>query len=150
MTTTTRLRRPLALAFVLTVTVVLPSCSQAESPIVGQPSATPVATSPSTSPASSSPTSDPPSTSAARRIDITVTGRQVTPKPATVNISVGESLTISVTSDQDNQLHAHGFDIEQDIKAGQQTEVTVKGAKTGVFEVELHEPELRLFQVAVR
>jgi hypothetical protein len=149
----TRLRRPLALAFVLTAAIVLPSCSQAESPespTAGQATGTPVATSPSTSPASSSPTSDSPTTSTGRRIDITVTGRQVTPKPATVNIAVGESLTISVTSDQDNQLHAHGFDIELDIKAGQPTEVTVKGTKTGVFEVELHEPELRLFQVAVR
>jgi len=85
-----------------------------------------------------------------RRIEITVTGKQVRPRPATVNIAVGESLTIAVTSNHDNTLHAHGFEIEKDIKAGQRVEVTVKGAEPGVYDFELHDPELRLFQVAVR
>lgn len=150
-----RRRRPLALALVLTAAVVLSSCSQADSPTVGQPTGAPGRTNPENSPANSSPTtsfptSSAPSTSAGRRIDITVKGSQVTPKPGMVNIAVGESLTISVTSDHDDELHAHGFEIEQDIKAGQRLEVTVKGAKPGVYEVELHEPELRILQVAVR
>jgi hypothetical protein len=79
-----------------------------------------------------------------------VKGRQVTPTPGTVNIAVGESLTITVTSDHDDQLHAHGFEIEKTVKAGQPLEFTVKGAQTGVFDVELHHPELRIVQVAVR
>jgi plastocyanin len=70
--------------------------------------------------------------------------------PATVNIAVGESLTIAVTSDHNDELHAHGFEVEEDIKAGQRLEVTVKGEKPGVYEVELHEPELRILLVAVR
>jgi plastocyanin len=77
-------------------------------------------------------------------------GKQVTPKPALVNIAVGESLTVTVTSDHNDTLHAHGFDIEKNIKPGLPVTVTIKGARPGVYEFELHHPELRLFQVAVR
>ena len=79
-----------------------------------------------------------------------MTGKQVVPRPATVNIAVGEALTIAITSDHDDTLHAHAFNIEQAVRAGQRLEITVKGTEPGVYEVELHDPELRLLQVAVR
>ncbi|MEO6142376.1 MAG: hypothetical protein ABIP19_00195 [Dermatophilaceae bacterium] len=145
-------RRPLAAALALAAAAALASCSQSSSvsvPITGPTtaSATSTATGQATTPSPTNPSSP---TSAGRRIDITVTGKQVSPKPATVNIAVGETLTIAVTSDHDDELHAHAFDIERGVKAGQPLEVTIKGARPGVYEVELHEPELRLFQVAVR
>ena len=150
----TRLRRPLTLALALTAAVVLTSCSQTQSSVVAPTTASSATTGADTSAPTSvpttSPTTPPPSTSAGRRIDITVTGKQVKPQPATVNIAVGESLTIAVTSDGDNTLHAHGFEIAKDVKAGQRAEVTIKGAQPGVYEFELHDPELRLLQVAVR
>jgi len=59
-------------------------------------------------------------------------------------------LTITVTSDHNDQLHAHGFEIEKVVKAGQPLVVTVKGTEPGVYDVELHNPELRILQVAVR
>ena len=145
----TRLQRPLTFALALTAAVVLASCSQTDSPIA--PSArTTATTGAATIAATTHPANPSPSTDAGRRIDITVTGKQVKPMPATVNIAVGESLTIAVTSDHNDTLHAHGFDIAKDIKAGQRLELTVKGAQPGVYDFELHRPELRLFQVAVR
>lgn len=158
MTNTTRLQKPLTLALGLTAALVLASCSQTDSPVVAPTTAPPATTGPTvttgppatTSPAPSTSPSASPSTPAGRRIDITVKGKRVTPAPATVNIAVGQSLTIAVTSDQDNTLHAHGFEIAKDLKAGQRGEITIKGAQTGSFEFELHDPELRLFQVAVR
>jgi hypothetical protein len=83
-------------------------------------------------------------------IVVTVVGKRVSPRPATVDLRVGESLTIAIISDKANTLHAHGFEIAKDIQAGQRAEVTIKGAKPGVYEFELHDPELRLLQVAVR
>ena len=150
----TRLKRPLVLALTLTAAVVLASCGQTQAP----------AAAPTTSPethghattgahATSSPASSaaqPVPVSASKRIDITVKGKQVTPAPATVDLAVGESLIVAVTSDQDNTLHAHGFEVEKDIKAGQRVEVPIVGGPTGSFEFELHDPELRLFTVAVR
>lgn len=151
----TGFKRSLALALSVTAALVLAACGQTESPAAA-PTTAPSAThgsgtvgqtttgAPSSTPSTSS------SRSSDRRIDITVKGKQVTPAPATVDISVGESLIIAVTSDKDNTLHAHGFEIAKVLKAGQRGEVTIKGAQTGSFEFELHDPELRLFQVAVR
>ena len=152
MTKMSRLTRSLTVALGLGVTLTLASCGQTTSP-AAEPTPSPseshghatTGAQPSTSPAT--PSSSKP---AGRRLDITVQGKKITPAPATVNLAVGESLTIAVTSDHDDTLHAHGFEIAQDIKANKQTEVTIKGAQTGIFEFELHHPELRLFQVAVR
>jgi hypothetical protein len=79
-----------------------------------------------------------------------VHGKQVTPPPATVDLPVGETLTLTVTSDHDDELHLHGFDIEKPLVAGQPLTVTVTGKQPGVYEVETHEPPLRLLQIAVR
>jgi plastocyanin len=152
----TRLKRPLTLALGLTAALVLASCGQAASPAAAPTTAPPTpqgkatAGHPTTSPAPSTSPSVAPSTPAVRRIDITVRGKQVTPAPASVKLAVGESLTIAVTSDKNNTLHAHGFEVAKDLKAGQRGEITIKGAQTGTFEFELHDPELRLFTVAVR
>jgi hypothetical protein len=150
-TTLTRLRKHLPIALGLTAALALTSCSQTDSPPPPGPPAVPF-TSPSSAPSTATTTA--PSTARAtpsgKRIAITVKGKRITPTPGTVNLAVGESLTITVTSDHDDQLHAHGFEVEKTIKAGQPMEFTVKGAQTGVFEVELHHPELRIMQVAVR
>jgi heme/copper-type cytochrome/quinol oxidase subunit 2 len=63
---------------------------------------------------------------------------------------VGEKLTLTVTSDHDDVLHIHGFDIEKNLKAGQPTSVQLTGDAPGVYEVETHEPELRLLKIAVQ
>jgi hypothetical protein len=156
MTKMTRLNRPLTLALCLTAALFLASCGQTESPAAAPTTAPPethgatTGAHAPTSPAPSSTRAASLANSASKRIDVTVKGKEVTPAPETVNIAVGQSLTVAVTSDHDDTLHAHGFEVEEDIKAGQRVEVTVKGAQTGVFEFELHHPELRLFQVAVR
>lgn len=150
----------LVAALGLTAALLLTSCAQsgaggeASTSAPSAPAAPSAPSAPSGS-ASASPPAPPtaapsPSTAPGRRTVVTVTGKQVSPAPATVDIGVGELLTIVVTSDQDNTLHAHGFEIAKDIKAGQRAEVTIKGAKPGVYEFELHDPELRLLQVAVR
>jgi YbbR domain-containing protein len=74
----------------------------------------------------------------------------VTPAPATVDLPVGETLALTVTSDTDNELHMHGFDIEKPLVAGRPLTVSVTGRQPGVYEVETHEPPLRLLQIAVR
>jgi plastocyanin len=105
----------------------------------------------STSPTSSSTPSAPSSTTASgRTIAITVTGSQVTPAPLQVDLPVGQTLTLVITSDHDDQLHAHGFEIEEDIKAGAPATIALTGKDPGVYEVELHHPALTLLTVAVR
>lgn len=63
---------------------------------------------------------------------------------------MGEKLTLTVTSDHDDQLHIHGFEVEEDLVATKPLSVTVTGAQPGVYEVETHHPELRLLKIAVK
>jgi hypothetical protein len=67
-----------------------------------------------------------------------------------VDLPLGETLTLTVTSDHDDELHAHGFEVEVPVKAGVPTQVNLAAKDPGVFEVELHEPALTLLTVAVR
>ena len=109
------------------------------------PSSTASTTSGTTAPGAS-PTSD----SADRTIAITVQGKNVTPAPSRVEMTSSQTLRLVVTSDHDDELHAHGFDVEKQLVAGQPTTVDLTGAPPGLYEVETHDPELRLLQVVVR
>jgi hypothetical protein len=74
----------------------------------------------------------------------------VTPRPTQVDLAVGATLTLVVTSDHDDELHAHGFDVEAALTAGRPTTIALTGKQQGVFEVETHDPALTLLTVAVR
>ncbi|GAA4346948.1 hypothetical protein GCM10023145_05460 [Angustibacter luteus] len=84
-----------------------------------------------------------------KTIEITVNGKDVTPAPARVKIAPGETLRLVVTADHDDELHAHGFDVEKELKAGVPTAVDLVTDEPGLYEVETHHPELRLLQVQV-
>ena len=47
-------------------------------------------------------------------------------------------------------LRSHGFEVEEDIKAGVPATIALTGKDPGVYEVELHHPALTLLTVAVR
>ena len=145
------LRAPLSYAAGLALALCLTACGGAGDAAVGTTSGSSSSSSSSTPDTSASDgASGSSSTPAGRTIDIRVTGNQVAPAPATVDLGVGESLTLTVTSDHADQLHIHGFEIEKDLVAGQPLSVTVTGAQPGVYEVETHHPELRLLKIAVK
>jgi hypothetical protein len=73
-----------------------------------------------------------------RTIASPVKGRGTPPRPG--GPAAGETLTLTVTSDHDDELHAHGFEVEVPVKAGVPTQVNLAAKDPGVFEVELHEP----------
>ena len=136
----------------LALTLALSACGGEDAAAPGtSTSSSPASSSSSVSP-SSSPSSSSSSSPAAqgRGLNITITGKKVTPAPGTVDLAVGEKLTLVVTSDHDDQLHVHGFDVEEELRAGVPTTVTVTGKDPGVYEVETHEPALRLLKIAVR
>ena len=85
-----------------------------------------------------------------KRLAVTITGTTVTPAPAQVELPVGSTLELVVTSDHDDELHAHGFDQEATLKAGVPTTLRLTAKEPGRYEVETHEPPLTLLTVAVR
>lgn len=79
-----------------------------------------------------------------------MTGRTVTPAPAVVQLEQGATLRLVVTSDHDDELHAHGFEVETELTAGKRATIDLTGGEPGRYEVETHDPALRLMVVQVR
>ncbi|MGO4598213.1 hypothetical protein [Terrabacter sp. 2RAF25] len=90
------------------------------------------------------------STGSVKRLEVTIKGTTVTPAPAQVELPVGSTLELVVTSDHDDELHAHGFDVETALKAGAPATLRLTAKEPGSYEVETHEPALTLLTVAVR
>ena len=94
---------------------------------------------------SASPTSTPTETSAADTvtIDITIADGQVSPNGEKINVELGQTIVLNVTSDEADAIHAHteGDGYELEVPAGKK--VTGKFAINGPgsYEVESHHLE---------
>lgn len=76
-------------------------------------------------------------------INITIANGKVDPNGEKINVSVGQQVTLHVTSDQDDEIHAHtgGDGYELEVKAGQPSIGTFPIPSPGSFEVESHHLE---------
>lgn len=92
------------------------------------------------------------STKSGQATDIVVAVKdgKVSPKTHRVKVAVGSSVRILVSSDVDDEVHVHGYDIEREISAGQSVTIEFTADQTGVFEVETHESDLLLLQLQVQ
>lgn len=81
---------------------------------------------------------------------VSITDGKVTPRPSRVKIPLGSTVELQVTSDVDDEVHVHGFDVEKPLEAGVTTTVELQATEAGLYEVETHETELELLQLEVR
>ncbi|GAA3696083.1 hypothetical protein GCM10022204_10050 [Microlunatus aurantiacus] len=120
--------------------------------------ATPSATTPSPATAST-PAADPgsatPSADTADRVvvDITIADGKVSPSGEKVDVAVGQEVQLNVTSDVDDEIHAHtdsadGYALE--VKAGVPTTGRFSVTSAGSFEVESHDLEKIIVILNVR
>ena len=121
------------------VPLVLAGCAGTDAPAAGS-------TAPSTPAERSGPTEDPataspaaPAEAAGQRIDVQVTGGQVTGDTGRVPVPLGKPVTLVVTSDAPDELHLHGYDVTAELVPGQPAEVAFDATVPGVFELELHD-----------
>ena len=84
------------------------------------------------------------------QITVSVRDGKVTPKPRRVEVPLGDQVRLQVTSDVDDELHVHGYEVEADLEAGRPTTVEFVADQSGIFEVETHESDLELLQLEVR
>jgi hypothetical protein len=103
------------------------------------------------SPARSS-SAAPSSTSSAKAtvIVVSVKDGKVTPKAHRVKVAVDSPVQIMVTTDVDDEVHVHGYDIEREVSAGEPVSIEFTADQSGVFEVETHESDLLLLQLQVQ
>ena len=81
---------------------------------------------------------------------ITVTGTKVSPPPSTLDVKAGCEVTLILTADRTSEIHVHVVELEKPITAGQPTTIVFTPTRQGVYEVELHDPDLLLVKLAVR
>lgn len=128
----------------------LTGCTAAPS---GTASPTPAATSATPTPSSSASAS--PSASATPSlsetspaadsvtIDITIAGGDVTPNGKKINVEVGQTIVLNVTSDEADEIHAHteGDGYELEVGAGKKATGKFTLNSPGSYEVESHHLE---------
>ena len=68
-----------------------------------------------------------------------VSGGRVHGDTGRVPVAAGSHVTLVVTSDVADEVHVHGYDVEQELSPGQPAEIVLDATIPGVFEVELHE-----------
>ena len=65
-------------------------------------------------------------------------GGEVVGGVETLEVTSGEEVTMTVTSDVQEELHVHGVDLYEDLPPGEEVEVTFTPEAEGIFEIELH------------
>jgi len=145
------IRRPTCL-LVASLLVVLPGCAADDG---SSGPATPSGSASSSGSASPSASSGSASSSAEETdeaVEITVSVRdgKVSPKPRRVEVEKDSQVRLLVTSDVDDEIHVHGFEIEAALEAGRTATVEFVADQDGVFEVETHDLGLALVQLQVR
>ena len=152
-TTHPRLRRTLVAA-TATAVLVLAGCGDddTDTSVEATPSSTP-SSSPSESkkdePKTSDETSAPPSVDEVE-VDVSIVGDDVTPVAQEVDLAVGETLLLNITSDRAGELHVHSSpEQELPFEAGSST-VDVTIDKPGSVDIEEHESGQLLVRVLVK
>lgn len=106
---------------------------------------------PSTSGSSATSIGTASSTDKVKGVEIVVSVKDgtVTPPTHRVKVKQGTHVQLLVTSDVDDEVHVHGYDIEREVAAGETATIDVTADQKGVFEVETHESGLQLLQLEV-
>ena len=109
------------------------------------PTVTPDATTQPT--ASAGPTT---SSAAATVVGVTVRGGSVVEGASRQRATLGQPVTVRVTSDVADEVHVHGYDKTVPVAPGRTAEVTFLANIPGVFEVEFERSHKVLFSLEVR
>jgi cytoskeletal protein RodZ len=146
-----------AVALTMITVVALAACSpsQPATPAPASTAGSPSSPSSSASASASSPASQSPSPSEAAdalTIDITISNGQVDPNGKKIDVQRGQTIVLNVTSDQDDEIHAHTGDqgYELEVKGGKTTRGELVVSDPGRFEVESHHLEKVIVILNVR
>ena len=83
-----------------------------------------------------------------RAFDVSIEDGEMS--PGEVSAREGDRVTLRIRSNEQLEMHVHGYDVEREIKAGQAAELSFEADLTGRFEIENHETEEELGELQVR
>ena len=67
-----------------------------------------------------------------------------------VKVAKGSPVVIEVTSDADQEIHLHGYDLEQEVGPAKPATFTFDANLAGVFEVEIHSTKRKILELEVK
>jgi uncharacterized protein YcfJ len=79
-----------------------------------------------------------------------VTGNNVETASKRVRVDLGQKVRIQVETDRAEEVHVHGYDLKGDVAPGKPAVIDFTANVPGVFEVELEEASLKLFELQVQ
>jgi hypothetical protein len=83
-------------------------------------------------------------------VEAKVTGNQVETAGRRVRIDLGQKVRVQVEADRAEVVHVHGYDLKADVAPGKPAVIDFTANVPGVFEVELEESGLKLFELQVQ
>lgn len=135
-------RRAAALLGAAALGLALAGCGGDEQAATAPPAAPLTASAPA-SPTAAAPAepAEPAADTAADTVDVAVTvaGGQVSAPSDRVEVPLGSTVRLTVTSDAADEAHVHGYDHTLDLAPGEPATVEFVADIPGVFEVELHD-----------
>jgi hypothetical protein len=79
-----------------------------------------------------------------------VTGDNVETASRRVKVGLGQKVRVQVEADRAEEVHVHGYDLKGDVAPGKPAVIDFTADVPGVFEVELEESSLKLFELQVQ
>jgi FtsP/CotA-like multicopper oxidase with cupredoxin domain len=83
-------------------------------------------------------------------IEVRVTGDEVETAERRVRVDRGARVRIRVQADRAEEVHLHGYDLSADVAPGRPAVIDFTADAAGVFEVELEQAKLPLFELQVQ
>jgi hypothetical protein len=62
----------------------------------------------------------------------------------------GDTIVFRVTSDEEHEIHLHGYDVSHDVPAGATSTFKVKANIEGIFEVEIEDTKTKIAEITVK
>lgn len=82
-------------------------------------------------------------------VQITLANGSAQPNGERVELTQGQHLVLTITSDRADKIHVHGYDLEIPVAAGETVTKDIVVDQVGRFEVESHDPVLTILQLIV-
>jgi len=82
-------------------------------------------------------------------IEISLKDGKVSPNGDRLALAKYTILRLKITSDRNDEVHVHGYDVEIPVKAGASVTKDITLEQVGRFEIESHDPPLTILQLVV-
>lgn len=84
-----------------------------------------------------------------KNFEISFKNKKVSVQSNVLQVNEGDRVVIKVSSDEDEELHLHGYDLSVELSKDQPRELSFIASHSGRFGLELHHNELEIATVEV-